>query len=81
MTVRELLEALETEGARGNAKKCLLIGRQLGERLLCPLHPKDPVHFCASCRGGRGGQATSPKKTRAARRNAKRPRPREAQTL
>lgn len=40
----------------------------------CPKHPH-VVLRCLACIGTRGGQQTSDKKTRAARRNAKRPRP------
>ena len=43
----------------------------------CPIHER--VLICPACVGARGGavggRASSPKKTRAARRNARRPRP------
>jgi hypothetical protein len=39
----------------------------------CETHPHVTLR-CPACIGQRGGQATSPRKARAARRNAKRPR-------
>ena len=39
----------------------------------CPKHPHVTLR-CPACIGGKGGKVTSPKKTRAARRNARRPR-------
>ena len=51
--------------------------RKLGERfpgqivMVGPIHPK-VVLRCPACIGAKGGQAKSPKKTRAARRNATR---------
>jgi len=42
----------------------------------CPECGNPLVCFCPRCRGKAGGSKTSPKKTRAVRRNARRPRPR-----
>lgn len=44
---------------------------------LCPIHHRPLVAFCPACRGQAGGRASSPRKTRAVRRNARKPRPRE----
>jgi hypothetical protein len=46
--------------------------------LTCPTHHKPliVVTWCPACRGAQGGKARSSKKTRAARRNAAKPRPR-----
>jgi len=44
-----------------------------GERLLCPTHGT-PL-LCPSCIGARGGRRRSKAKARAARTNARRPRP------
>lgn len=41
----------------------------------CPIHGTPLVHFCPTCRGTAGGKARSAKKTRAVRRNARKPRP------
>ncbi len=45
----------------------------------CDTHgiPLVVVTFCPACRGQKGGQRTSPRKRRAARLNARRPRPRK----
>jgi hypothetical protein len=40
----------------------------------CHLHP-GVVLVCPACQGARGGRQSSPKKARAARKNAKLPRP------
>ena len=46
--------------------------------LYCEVHPDQKlVVFCPACRGSAGGKQTSPAKKRAAKRNAKLPRPRE----
>jgi len=42
---------------------------------ICPKHPHVTLR-CPACRGKLGGQQTSDRKARAARRNAKLPRPR-----
>ncbi len=45
----------------------------------CPIHHRPLVvsRWCPACRGQAGGKKTSPKKTRASRRNARKPRPRQ----
>ena len=40
----------------------------------CHIHP-DVILLCPACMGEQGGKASSDRKTRAARRNAKRKRP------
>jgi len=45
----------------------------------CPTHPETRmvvVTYCPACRGAAGGRASTSKKRAAAKRNAKKPRPR-----
>lgn len=54
------------------------LNRAADTLVTCPIHGAALVTFCPVCRGKAGGSRRSPRKTKAVRRNAKKPRPRHA---